>query len=271
LIGSSLLHRAPEVFPRARLVGLTRNQLDLTDPAAVSAAFRRDSPQAIVHCAAMSRSPDCQADPAAARRVNVLASAYLARLAAEIPFVFLSSDLVFDGRAGNYEENVAVNPLSVYAETKAEAEHAVLANPNHLIIRTSLNGGTSPTGDRGFNEQMRLAWQAKKTLKLFTDEFRSPIAADCTALAIWDLLRAGQRGIFHVAGSERMSRWQLGGVIAARWPHLDPKIEAGSLKDYAGAPRPADTSLNCSKARQVLSFPLPGLTEWLAARPDLEF
>ena len=70
----------------------------------------------------------------------------LAELAAEIPFFFLSTDLVFDGQTGNYDESAPVNPLSIYAETKAAAERIVLANPRHTVLRLSLNGGTSPSG-----------------------------------------------------------------------------------------------------------------------------
>jgi dTDP-4-dehydrorhamnose reductase len=258
-------------MPNARVAALTRERLDLTDFPAVHAEFRRQHPQVVIHCAALSRSPECEANPALARKLNVEVTALLAELAAEIPFIFLSSDLVFDGSTGHYDETAAVNPLSIYAATKVTAEQMVLANPNHTIIRTSLNGGTSPTGNRGFNEQMRRAWQAGQTLNLFTDEFRSPIPAEVTARAIWELAALNKPGLYHVAGSERLSRWQMGQLFAARWPELEPKIVPGSLKAYAGAPRAPDTSLNCAKAQKLLSFRLSGLTEWLNAHPDEVF
>jgi dTDP-4-dehydrorhamnose reductase len=258
-------------MPAAKAVALTRERLDLTDSSAVRAEFRRHKPHLIIHCAAFSRSPECEANPALARKLNVEVTALLAELAAEIPFIFLSSDLVFDGSTGHYDETAAVNPLSIYAATKVAAEQMVLANPNHTIIRTSLNGGTSPTGDRGFNEQMRRAWQAGQTLNLFTDEFRSPIPAEVTARGIWELTALNKPGLYHVAGGERLSRWQIGQLLAARCPELEPKIVPGSLKEYAGAPRPPDTSLNCAKAQKLLSFHLSGLTEWLNAHMDEVF
>jgi dTDP-4-dehydrorhamnose reductase len=271
LIGSYLVRTAPHFVSDARVVALTRERLDLTDPSAVQVEFRRQNPQLVIHCAALSRSPECEANPKLARRLNVEVTAQLAQVAAEIAFVFLSTDLVFDGRAGHYEESAATNPLGVYAETKVEAEQIVLANPRHTVIRTSLNGGTSPTGDRGFNEQMRRAWRAGQTLRLFTDEFRSPISAEVTAHAIWELAGRHRPGLYHVAGSERLSRWQIGQLLAARWPQLQPKIEPGSLQEYTGAPRAPDTSLNCAKAQNLLSFHLPGLTEWLSQHPNEVF
>ncbi len=271
LIGSYLVRGAAQFMPGASVVALTRERLDLADSSAVRAEFRRHRPRLVIHCAALSRSPQCEANPSLARQLNVEVTALLAELAAAIPFVFLSSDLVFDGRAGHYDETAAVNPLSVYAATKVAAEQVVLGNPNHTVIRTSLNGGTSPTGDRGFNEQMRRAWQAGQTLSLFTDEFRSPIPAEVTARAIWEMAARNATGLYHVAGSERLSRWQIGQLLAARWPALEPKLTPGSLKDYAGAPRAPDTSLNCAKAQALLSFRLPGLAEWLAAHPNVTF
>lgn len=253
------------------MVGLTRAALDLTDATAVRAGFRRDNPQLVIHCAALSRSPECEANPALARQLNVEVTARLAELAAAIPMIFLSTDLVFDGRHGNYDETAPVSPLGVYAATKAAAEQGILANPKHTVVRLSLNGGTSPTGDRGFNEQMRRAWGAGQTLRLFTDEFRSPMAAEVTARAIWELAARGQPGLYHVAGSERLSRWQIGQLLAVRWPEWQPRIEAAALREYRGAPRAPDSSLNCAKVQKLLSFRLPGLSEWLTAHPDAAF
>jgi dTDP-4-dehydrorhamnose reductase len=271
LIGSSLLQTARPYAPGWTVRGLVRSRLDLTDYKAVRETFALDQPELILHCAAISRSPDCEADPIRARRVNIDVTAVLAELAAAIPFVFLSTDLVFDGKRGGYAETDAPNPLGVYAETKLLAEQVVLRNPRHTVVRTSLNGGTSPTGDRGFNEQMRLAWKSGRTLRLFTDEYRSPIAARVTAQAVWELVARDQPRLYHLAGHERLSRWQIGQLVAARWPKLDPRLEPSSLKHYSGAPRAPDTSLNCAKAQALLSFPLPGLTEWLASHPEEDF
>lgn len=271
LIGSYLVRTAHCYASEAKVVALTRDRLDLTNVSAVRTEFRRQQPQLVLHCAALSKSTECEANPTLARRLNVEVTGLLAELAVGIPLVFLSTDLVFDGRQGNYDESAGVNPLSVYAETKVAAEQVVRANPRHTIIRTSLNGGSSPTGDRGFNEQLRRAWQAGQTLRLFTDEFRSPIPAEVTARAIWELARQAATGLYHVAGSERLSRWEIGTLLAARWPHMEPVIEATSLKEYAGAPRAPDTSLSCARAQALLSFRLPGLTQWLAAHPGEAF
>lgn len=271
LIGSYLVRTAAQAAPQWRVVGLTRPVLDVTDYALVRQRFLHDRPGLIIHCAALSRSPACQTNPVLARKLNVEVTAVLAELGAERPLVFFSTDLVFDGRRGNYDESDTVNPLTVYAQTKLEAEQIVLSNPRHTVVRTSLNGGTSPTGDRGFNEQLRQSWAAGKTLTLFQDEFRCPIPAGETATAVWRLVSKERPGLYHLAGGERLSRWQIGQVLAERWPQLHPKLIPGSAADYPGAPRSPDTSLSCSKLERLLSTRLPGLTEWLAAHPDEQF
>ena len=106
---------------------------------------------------------------------------------------------------------------------------------------------------------MRRAWQAGRVLKLFTDEFRCPLPAVVTARATWELAQRGATGLFHLGGGERLSRFQIGELVAARRPQLHPRIERASIKDYQGAPRPADTSpLNSARIQGVLSFRVPG-------------
>jgi dTDP-4-dehydrorhamnose reductase len=108
-------------------------------------------------------------------------------------------------------------------------------------------------------------------MNLFTDEFRCPIFAGETARAVWELVNQERTGLFHVAGAEKLSRWQIGQLIAVRWPQLNPKITPGLAKNLPGPPRALDTSLNITKVQGVLSVPLPGLTGWLAANPNEKF
>src|ERR1051325_905671 len=177
LIGNYLLQTATAFAPDWEVNGLTRARLDLLDFDSVRRFFDHDKPQLVLHCAALTKTPACQENPDLARKLNVDATRLLAELATDIPFVFFSTDLVFDGRKRNYAETDPVNPLNVYAETKVAAEKAVLQNPRHTVIRTSLNLGRSPTADRSFNEERRRASESGKTLRLFTDGFRCPIPA----------------------------------------------------------------------------------------------
>lgn len=255
--------RAAAALGRWNVIPLTRAELDLLDAAAVTARFRHDRPAVVVHCAALSKTPACQAEPELARRCNVEVTRQLAGLAGDGRFVFFSTDLIFDGRGGNYAENTPPNPLHVYGETKVAAEAAVRAHPRHLIVRTSLNYGTSPTADRSFAEEMLLAVRFGKMLSLFTDEFRSPLTVADTVTTVLDLLSASTTGTYHVAGRERLSRWEIGELVAGQHPELRGKLRADSLRRYQGPPRAPDTSLDCGKTVRLLGREIPGLRERL--------
>jgi dTDP-4-dehydrorhamnose reductase len=246
---------------------LTRADFELTDFAAVREAFVRDHPKLVIHCAALSKTPACEAQPSVAWRNNVDVTRSLCALAGDIPLLFLSTDLVFDGVQGNYVETDVPNPLNVYAETKVAAERIVLANPKHSVIRTSLNVGHTSNGT-AFNEQWRAAWKRGDVTRLFTDEFRSPIAAEVTAPAIWEIIAADRPGLYHIAGSERLSRFEIGQLLARCCPQLHPRIEPSSIQHFAGPRRSPDTTLDSSKAQALLSFRLPRFSDWLAASKD---
>lgn len=105
LIGRYLVTRAARWAPRWDLQGVTRGDAELTDPTSVGRIWASIKPDAVIHCAALSRTKECEQDPDRARRENVAATVTLAQLARDIPFLFLSSGEVFDGKAGWYRES----------------------------------------------------------------------------------------------------------------------------------------------------------------------
>ena len=266
LIGQYLVKTAPRWAPQWDVQGLTRADLDLTDHVAVERAWQRFQPSAVIHCAALSRTKDCEQDSQLARRVNVEATAHLARLCTDIPFIFLSSGEVFDGRREWYQEDERPTPINVYGKTKAEAEQPVLQNPHHTVVRIVLTAGTSGNGDRSFVEDMCRTAKAGKNVTLYADEFRCPLPAGVIARAVWELAARRQPGLYHLGGSERLSRWEIGEVLRPWYPELNGRLVKGSSQDHRGAPRPADLSLNCEKIQRCLSFPIPGFRSWLDGR-----
>lgn len=245
------------------VVPLDRRGLELTDGAAVEARFRAERPLGLIHCAAMSRTVACERDPALARTINVEVTGRLARLFAGLPMVFLSTDLVFDGTAAPYGEGAATRPLSVYGQTKVEAEKLVLEDPAHWVVRTSLNHGRSPTGDRAFNEDMERAWAEGRRMNLFVDEYRCPIGAEVTARALWRLMEIGGGGVVHVAGSQRLSRWEIGCLLAGGDAARKALLGQASARELGDVRRPPDTTLNLGRARALLGFDLPAYSEWV--------
>lgn len=238
------------------LLGLPVRTIDLTDVSQVTDAFTDAVPNVVLHCAAISSIDGCYRDPQTANAINVQATQTLARLCAEhnARLVYCSTDLVFDGEQGGYIESDAANPLSVYGCTKLEAEAPVLANARNAVIRFPMLFGPTLLGNPRFTDGMIRKLKAGEKVTLFDDEFRSAIAVDIAAEGMVLAAKSDEAGLFHLAGQDRLSRHQMG-VIVAECLGLDAAlIEAKSRLSMTGAePRPADTSLCSDKWYE--SFP----------------
>ena len=84
--------------------------------------------------------------------------------------------------------------------------------------------------------------------------------------ARYGITRQDAPGLYHLGGRERLSRWEIGQALLPWYPELQGHLVEGSAGDHAGAPRPADLSLNCEKIQALLSFPIPGFRSWLKNR-----
>lgn len=249
---------------RARGLEVFDDRVDLTDAAAALRAFHAAKPGAVIHCAAMAAIADCARDPERARRVNVEATATLARLAAThgARLVHVSSDLVFDGEAAPYTEDAPPAPTSIYGKTKADAETAALSAGDAgdaVVARVSLLYGPTRTGRRGFFDAMADALRTPEgaPLRLFEDEWRTPLSLRRAAQALHLLASSDVTGIVHVGGPERMSRLEMGRRLGAVLGISDARIEPAPRGSAAGEPRPRDVSLDSRRYRERFAF-------WLA-------
>jgi dTDP-4-dehydrorhamnose reductase len=274
LLGSNLLRSGRERFD---LFGLCSPRdpsppgprVDLTNARALRDAVEQFRPDVILHAGAMTGPVDCEKHPDEAMRVNVDATRLLASLAAEhgARFLFLSTDLVFDGNKGMYREEDPVGPLSHYGRTKVLAEQATHERmPAALIVRTTLMVGFSPRGNRSVNEAMQTALDRGETLRLFRDEYRSIIGVGNLAEALLELADSTVTGVLHLAGPERRSRYDWGLLIARRFGWDLSRLQPVTRAEMPMVPpRPADVSLDIGRARRVLKTPIQSIEEVLDA------
>ncbi len=215
-------------------------------------------PDALIHLAAIADANFCQTNKAAAYAVNVEATKNLAGLCSDfhIPFVFTSTDLVFDGIRGNYSEADAKNPLNAYGEQKAIAEDEVLKiYPEATVLRLPLLFGQPEASAGNYLQQFILRLQKGQATPLFTDEYRSVCGAQSISRGILQVMN--HPGILHLAGTEKLSRYDFG-MKAVRAFGLDASfVQACLQKDVKmAAPRPPDVSLNIAKALNLGYSPL---------------
>lgn len=246
--------------------------LDLTDTGAVQAMFETLQPDGVIHLAAESKPNACQINPRGSYAINVAASIQLADLCAQaaIPFVFTSTDLVFDGHHAPYREADPVAPVSLYGKQKVEAEQAILRRyPQAAICRMSLMYGATPTAP-SFLQTFLHQVQQGQPMKLFTDEFRSPLSGRDAATGLLLALEKAS-GILHLGGGDRLSRYAFGLLIAEVFDIPNALIQPCTQADVPmPAPRPPDVSVDISRARS-LGFAPGSVREELIALREQQF
>ncbi|MBN1879545.1 sugar nucleotide-binding protein [bacterium] len=236
--------------PAAPFEGLVRMDLG-GSLKPVAEYIARNGIQALVHCAALSRTGQCAADPVRARRLNIEGTRSLAVIAQayRIPFIFISTDLVYNSGSGPHLEDDA-DPRMIYSETKFDAEvEAFVACPSTVVLRCALIFGPDDGVHGSFIRENHTDLCQGKALKLFTDQIRSPVWSRDIAEAIHRIFSQGMRSrIFNVGGSTCINRYELG-MLAAQyfdW-NRDKLIPVSMTGITADAPWLKDCSLNSAR------------------------
>jgi dTDP-4-dehydrorhamnose reductase len=187
----------------------------------------------------------------------------LAAAAAGARLVHVSSDAVFSGTASSYDETRQPDPVTPYGAAKAAAETAVKGiTPAAVIARTSLiiGDGDSP------HERLVHALASGAVGVLYTDNVRCPVHVADLASALLELAASPHAGVCHVAGSDAVSRYELGLLIAGR-DGLDQAALPAGLCAAAGRPGSLDVRLDSTRTRARLATRLRGAREFLAPTP----
>ena len=249
--------------------------LDMRDKAAVGALVGQAQPAAVICPAAISNVEHCELEPEKTRAVNVDGTLTLATAATQAgaTFVFFSSEYVFDGEDGPYDEGRAVSPINEYGRQKVQVEQALpeLTGGDFVIARVSCVYGHERRR-KNFVFQLWAALSEGREFCTPGDQIGTPTAAANAAEVVRDLLASGERGVFHVAGAEQMLRSDLARV-AAEELGLDPGLVRPVATDELGlaAPRPRGAGLMIDRAtaaaRTPLLGPRDGIRQMLAQAP----
>ncbi|MDV3458458.1 dTDP-4-dehydrorhamnose reductase [Sphingomonas sp. HF-S4] len=193
-------------------VALSRDALDLADPAAIAAKVASEPWAAVVNAAAYTAVDKAESDAVAAWRINALAPAAFgaACAAADIPLVQLSTDYVFAGdKMGAWEVGDPVAPLGVYGASKLGGELAVrTSGARHAIVRTAWV--VSPHGSNFVKTMLRAAAE-RSSLRIVGDQIGSPTAASDLARALIGIVQrlvqdaAAPTGTFHFSNAGAVS------------------------------------------------------------------
>ena len=259
---ASRQHEVVGVVKLNRLMNVPFEQMsaDLGSPDEVQRVLAFSRPDWIVHCAAMANLEDCEKTPTRAARINAWLPGYLAEQAGWLGarFLHISTDAVFDGETGNYQEIDTPNPLSIYARTKLEGEHAALtANPQALVARVNFYGW-SLRGQRSLAEFFYNSLSAGQNVRGFTDIFFCPLVVNELADLLMEMLGQGLCGVYHTVSSESISKYAFGVAIANRFG-LDASLITPTSWKEGGltARRSPNLTLSTKKLATALGHPLP--------------
>ncbi len=242
-------------------------QLDLTDKMALQHFFAIHKPDVVIHTAALTLPDSCENDKENAYLQNVIVVENLLEVCKQYKsfFVHFSTDFVFDGEKGNYDENDLPNPISYYGFTKLEAEKKIIAYANvhtniqvinYAIIRTCLVYGKNPYMSRSnIVLWVKNNLEQGKPIKVVNDQFRTPTLVDDLAAATWTIALQKYTGIWHISGNDYLSPYQMA-LQVADFLKLDVSlISPTHAKEFIEiARRPLKTGFSIAKAQKTFGF-----------------
>ena len=239
---------------------------DLLVPGALERVLAEAQPDWVIHCAALANVDACEQAPELAWRLNAEFPGKLATAArGGARLLHVSTDAVFDGQRGAYQETDAPNPLSVYARSKLAGEQAVAAaDPAAIIARVNLFGW-SLYGRRSLAEFFVNNLQAGNPVKGFTDVYFCPLLANHLAGLFLRMLEADLHGMYHVVSSECLTKYDFGLAVAREFS-LDASLIAPTSVTAGGlaAARSPRLTLRTDKLAAALGEPPPSWAEGLA-------
>jgi len=230
-------------------------KMDITKKEEVDFVFQKVKPDVVLHIAAMTDVDRCETDKEMANRINVMGTKNIidgcARIKAKL--VHISTDFVFNGGKGDYAEDDLPDPLSYYANTKLQAEGLLRRSGlKWLVIRPEVLYGYNGDGsERSFVQWVYSSLKQGKEIKVVDDQYNTPTLVDDIAGALGVLIKKGSEGIYHVAGPDKLSRYDMAVKLAEVFGfdrRLVKRIKSSELKQTAK--RPVDSSLNTEKLKR---------------------
>jgi dTDP-4-dehydrorhamnose reductase len=278
LLGSNLLKVLPDKYERFGMARELRTggnvpdveyiAGDVTDRKRIIAICKKTQPNIIFNAAAYTHVDQSETDREACWKTNVDGVANVAHAAKLIDarLVHVSTDYVFDGRKKSpYKETDRVNPLGFYAKSKLAGENALIASgTDYAIARTMILYGNSASAGLNFVTWVIDRLRHGKPIRIVDDQVGQPTLASELAEALLKLARSGNQGIYHISGTEAMSRYDFTLKIAEMFDldaGLVQRIKTAALNQPA--PRPMHSIFDLSKLESELGIQMSTVREGL--------
>jgi dTDP-4-dehydrorhamnose reductase len=247
-----------EAAPVRQLLSADYAQLDITSTKDVKRVVSTCEPEVIINCAAMTNVDECETARELAWKINVEGVEHIIEAARknDSKVIHLSSDYIFDGKAGPYDEEARPEPLSYYGKSKLASENALRSSGlDYVIARSMVLYGYAIGVKPNFALWLIQNLEKKSPVRVVDDQLGNPTLADDLAYGIISALELGRKGIYNIAGRDIVSRYEFGLRLAKVFefdPGLITPIKTAHLKQPA--PRPLKSGLITLKAEVELGF-----------------
>lgn len=274
-IGRALLDAIPPGISAEALLGplspesgIPSYRTDITDRRKTLMAVTCAHPDAVIHLAAMTDVDVCERNPEAAFRVNRDGTANIAEACAACgaAMVYLSTDYVFNGRAGPYAETDAPNPVNIYGRSKREGETAAGDRVGRLaVVRVSVPfGARAPEAKHNFLSRIDERLAAGGEVLAATDQRTTPAWFGELAEFLWTVAGRDGRGAIHYGSSDRVSRYEMAlGLCRARGYDDRLVIPVTTAELRPDAERPLESGFVTGMAASILGRPTIGFHDAL--------
>jgi dTDP-4-dehydrorhamnose reductase len=243
--------------------------LDITNEVDVKKIITEQQPDVVIHTAAMTNVDQCETDRENCWELNVSATQYLVNACKQSGsfFIHLSTDFIFDGADGPYDEEAEANPISYYGESKLRSEEVVnVANTDWAIVRTVLVYGIAHDMSRSnIILWVKGSLEQGKEIKVVDDQLRSPTLAEDLAMGCYLIARQKAKGVFNICGKDLLTPHEMA-VKTADYFGLSmatmQRADASTFQQTAR--RPPRTGLLIEKAQSVLGYSPRSFDEGIA-------
>lgn len=267
-VGSVLLDRVPPGIEAEILLGPADKQAppfpwyrtDITERDRAVMAITCAGPDVVIHLAAMTDVDGCERVPDDAFRVNCDGAANVAEACERCGagMVYLSTDYVFDGRGGPYDETDEPRPVNVYGASKLDGERAAASILERLaVVRISVPfGRRMPGSPHNFLSAIDERLAAGSPVRAVTDQRTTPAWLDELAEFIWLIARGDVRGIIHYGTSDRLSRYEMAIGLCRVRGYDEALVTPVRTADLGfAAKRPLESGFVTGRAAAVLGRP----------------
>ncbi len=232
-------------------------KLDISGKQQVEEAFKTIKPDVVVHAATLTDVDKCETNKELAWKVNVEGTKNIVEAAQNAGsfLIYISTDYVFSGEKGNYKETDKPDPINYYGLTKLKAEEIVQTQPEYFIARPSVIYGSTPAaGKVNFALWLIETLRKGERVKIVTDQWNTPTLNTNLAEMTLEVAERRLTGIYHLCGATRVSRFEFATQIAEAFGLNTGLIDKVLSSQFTWpAKRPADSSLDTSKAQKTLS------------------